>query len=412
MLNKDSFVVSSKPFKKKVSIPTSKSYANRILILASLCESRVTIKNLPQSTDVLHLISCLKKVGIIFKEEGELLHVINSFPSCETNDDNFVVLETGDGGTTNRFLLPFLGRGKKRYILRPTGKMKTRPMEELIEGLRILDVDIEQGGEEEDYSLKIQGPMSTKVDGLSVDCSRSTQFASGMAMVLWDRSLKIELENFNSSKSYYEMTVHLCEQLKKGKTFFEVPPDFSSLSYPFVLGATLGEVFVEECYSKDKFQSDSCLLDIFEQMGGELVWKDSGLFIKSPSKLSPLQWDCSNCPDLVPTLAYLCSYAEGMSCLGQIKVLRHKESDRISELEKIFGLFGVNYSYNEASDELFIYGRGLGPTNIGFKKHIPAEDHRMIMVTYLFMRKNQGGEVYNASHVKKSFPNFFDELDS
>ena len=96
-MSKDSFVVSSKPFKKKVSIPTSKSYANRILILASLCESRVTIKNLPQSTDVLHLISCLKKVGIIFKEEGKLLHVVNSFPSCETNDDNLVVLETGDG---------------------------------------------------------------------------------------------------------------------------------------------------------------------------------------------------------------------------------------------------------------------------------------------------------------------------
>ena len=411
-MSEDSFVVSSKPFKKRVSIPTSKSYANRILILASICESRVTIKNLPQSTDVLHLISCLKKVGIIFKEEGKLLHVMNSFPSCEDSDNNPVVLETGDGGTTNRFLLPFLGRGKKRYVLRPTGKMKTRPMEELIEGLRKLEVDIDQGGEEEDYSLKIKGPINAKLESLSVDCSRSTQFASGMMMALWDKSLKINLENFNSSKSYYEMTVYLGEQLKEGKTFFEVPPDFSSLSYPLVLGATLGEVFVEDCNSRDKFQSDSCLLDILEQMGGELLWKDSGLFIKSPSKLLPLQWNCSNCPDLVPTLAYLCSYAEGTSCLGQIKVLRHKESDRILELEKIFGLFGINYSYNEYSDELFIYGKGSGPTNIGFKKHIPAKDHRVVMVTYLFMRRNQGGEVCNASHVKKSFPNFFDELDS
>ena len=116
--------------------------------------------------------------------------------------------------------------------------------------------------------------------------------------------------------------------------------------------------------------------------------------------------------DEFPLIFLICAKANGVSSFKKIGELRHKESDRILELEKIFGLFGVNYSYNEASDELFIYGKGLGPTSIGFKEHIPAQDHRMIMVTYLFMRKNQGGEVYNASHVKKSFPNFFDELDS
>jgi 3-phosphoshikimate 1-carboxyvinyltransferase len=176
------------------------------------------------------------------------------------------------------------------------------------------------------------------------------------------------------------------------------------------LGATLGEVFVDSCHSKDSFQSDSCLLDILEQMGASLVWKDSGLFVQSPDKLLPLNWECSNCPDLVPTLAYLCSYAEGESRLKNVKILRHKESDRILELEKILGLFGVSYLYNEALDELVIFGKGLESNGVEFKKHHPAKDHRMVMVTYLFMRKNQGGEVFNASHVKKSFPRFFEEM--
>ena len=106
----------------------------------------------------------MKKVGITFQEEGKLLHVTNSFPSCEINDDQPVILNTGDGGTTNRFLLPFLGRGRKRYILRPSGKMKTRPMEELIEGLRTLNVDLNQGGKDEDYALSIQGPIDAKME--------------------------------------------------------------------------------------------------------------------------------------------------------------------------------------------------------------------------------------------------------
>ena len=411
MERSDSVLVSANPFKKRVNIPTSKSYANRILILASLYPKEVSIKNLPQSTDVVKLISCLKKVGVLFQEEGNITKVINSFPDCETDDDDPIILETGDGGTTNRFLLSFLGRGKKKYILNPKGKMKTRPMDELIQVLEALGVEIHQGRKEEDYALTIQGPMEISGKNLSIDCSRSTQFASGMAMALWDKPLDLKLENFYSSKNYYDMTTHLVEKIKNNETSFEVPPDFSSLSYPLVLGATLGEVFVEACHSKDRFQSDSCLLDILEKMGASLDWKDAGLFVQSPDKLLPLNWECSNCPDLVPTLAYLCSYAEGESRLKNVKILRHKESDRILEVEKILDLFGISYFYNDDLDELVISGKGLGSSGVEFKKHHPAKDHRMVMVTYLFMRKNQGGEVFNASHVKKSFPHFFEEMN-
>ena len=56
-------------FSKNILIPTSKSYANRILILASLNQRVVTIEALPESTDVLNLINCLEKVGIKFLKE-------------------------------------------------------------------------------------------------------------------------------------------------------------------------------------------------------------------------------------------------------------------------------------------------------------------------------------------------------
>ena len=109
MLEKENKAQNLGHFQKSVIIPTSKSYANRILILAALCPSVITIEGLPESTDVSNLISCLQQVGLEFSKDSKgHLKVLNSFPECEKNTSlDTIVLETGDGGTTNRFILPF-----------------------------------------------------------------------------------------------------------------------------------------------------------------------------------------------------------------------------------------------------------------------------------------------------------------
>ena len=56
-------------------------------------------------------------------------------------------------------------------------------------------------------------------------------------------------------------------------------------------------------------------------MGANLHWEESGgLKLTASEGLKPLNYDCSDCPDLVPTLAFLCSYVDGISCLTNIKV--------------------------------------------------------------------------------------------
>ena len=411
MESEDRVVVKPGSFSKNILIPTSKSYANRILILASLCPSVVTIENLPESTDVSNLINCLEKIGIKFlKEPQGTLKVLNSFPECEVDSDlDTIYLETGDGGTTNRFILPFLARGKKKYILKPQGKMRTRPMKELIDSLVFLGVDTAEKEVSGGFDIEVRGPLNFSERKLSIDCRRSTQFASAIAMSLWDfDSFEFELLNLKASKSYYEMTLSLINELKSGKTLFHVPVDFSSLSYPLALGAINGDVFVENCSSLDIFQADACFIDILKKMGVDFCWEQGGLKLKAFEKLKPLNWDCSDCPDLVPTLAFLCSYVDGVSTLSNIKVLRHKESDRIFEIERLFKAFDIRYSYNNQADKLEIYGVKLGEEPLKkFLKYDPPEDHRIVMVSYLFMKMNSGGELTNASHTKKSFPNFF-----
>ncbi len=413
--SKNKVIVKPGHFSKSILIPTSKSYANRILILASLSPSVVTIEGLPESTDVSNLINCLEKVGIKFlKGPMGTVKVLNSFPECENNNDSDTIyLETGDGGTTNRFILPFLARGRKQYVLKPQGKMRIRPMEELINSLTLLGADITEKESSGGFDIEVKGPLDFNERKLSIDCERSTQFASALAMSLWDfEEFEFELLNLKSSKSYYEMTLGLIKELRLGKSSFCVPVDFSSLSYPLALGAVTGEVFIENCSSLDIFQADACFISILKKMGADLYWEEGGgLKLRVAESLKPLNYDCSDCPDLVPTLAFLCSYVDGVSCLTNIKVLRHKESDRVFEIERLFKAFGIDYSYNNELDRLEIRGEKLSKEHLRkFLRHDPPEDHRMVMVSYLFMKMNNGGEVTNASHVRKSFPNFFNAM--
>src|SRR3989339_1533417 len=102
----------------RIVVPTSKSYANRLLILAATDPREIHLKNLPPSSDVTAMIRCLQQVGVIIERyEGNSVIVKNCFPECEVQNNQITELLTGDGGTTNRFLLAFLARGKCRYRL-------------------------------------------------------------------------------------------------------------------------------------------------------------------------------------------------------------------------------------------------------------------------------------------------------
>ena len=392
--------VTSSPFEKSLQVPTSKSHANRLLILAALNPQSVTITSLSTSSDTQTLLQCLKKMGLKIEQNGADATIANSFPDCEP--DHPVTLETGDGGTTNRFLAALAARGKQRYRFHPGGPMKSRPLRELTETLERLGVHISRGN---DNSFELTGPCRLDSREISIDCSRSTQFASALMLALANTATTIHPTGQNASGAYLAMTRQL---IQESSTRHEVPPDFSSLGYPLALGMTCGQVVVENCHRTDPYQADSVLISIAQKMGAHLHWDPSGLMIRSAPSFSPLDQDGSHCPDLIPTLAFLASYAHGTSRLRELGILRHKESDRIEETLRLLKTFGVSHSFDSQKDELTI--TGPSPT-APFLNYDPPDDHRMVMTAYLFMRKNSGGMLSNTRHVAKSFPNFLEVME-
>ncbi len=399
------YSVTPRTYPESLKVPTSKSYANRLLVLAALSPDEVTVSNLSASTDVLSMIDALKRIGLKIEgsiESGEV-KITNSFPACEENIETPLSLHTGDGGTTNRFLLALLALGARTYRLVTSGRMKERPSAEFFETFQKLGVSIVEG---EGFWCEVKGPVKQFPKELEVDCSRSTQFATALALSLCLKGVKVIPLEMNTSKAYWEMTETLIESFCKGVRVFRVPVDFSSLTYPLALGVDAGAIRVSNCFEIDAYQADSEFIKMLKLAGVQIHFDQHGLKLQRLQKeLRPLDVSIASCPDLTPTLAFLCSLLTGKSMIRDVDVLLHKESDRAFWIEKVLLKVGVHCHYDRENSLIEISGPWERPAE-ALSLELP-DDHRIIMMGYLFLNAAAGGTLDHATHVEKSFPNFF-----
>ena len=163
------------PIEKCIRAPASKSWANRYLILAAIAKKPVTIKNCPESSDVLSMISAFKTIGLIIEQNKSDVTVVNSFPQCEEcTKQDVIEINSGDGGTTNRFLLALLSKGRKDYVIRANVDFISRPKKELLDVFTAYGLKLEEG--HDDFWFKVFGNYHFNSSEVKVDCSKSTQF--------------------------------------------------------------------------------------------------------------------------------------------------------------------------------------------------------------------------------------------
>lgn len=383
-------------FQSVVSIPSSKSYANRALILASLTPSSFSLKNVPTATDVTILLDCLRQIGLkITKNDGSMV-IENSFPECERNNH---VLEVGEGGTTARFLATMLLLGKYEYQLVLGERLKERPWEEFISLARSLKADARL----ENNILTIKGPVNLPRE-LLIDASKTTQFATAFKLLTLKHEMKIVPQGMDSSQSYWLMNEILIKEFKN-KNSYSIPLDWSSASYPMAFAA-LNQKIKFPGLRPDSYQADSKLFDILSLLGCTQV--DNGEITIGPmTKAQNLNLNVSDCLDLVPTLAYLLGHIEGHHTLTGFQNLIHKESNRLEEVIKLLKLFDREVECRH--EILHIVGK---KDRLSEKVNLEMpNDHRMVMAGTLFLLHHGGGTISPVDAVTKSFPLFFSLLD-
>src|SRR5690606_25362508 len=137
----------------------------------------------------------------------------------------------------------------------------------------------------EEAWLVIQGPVTNPVKTLRVDSSRSTQFASALAMTVTQWNGEVEPVGMHASEDYFAMTIECIEKAKRSDKW-QVPVDFSSLSYPMALAALSGEVEVTNVHEIDQYQPDSIFIKILSEMGVEIGMGEHGIHVKHNSRLT------------------------------------------------------------------------------------------------------------------------------
>ena len=150
-------------------------------------------------------------------------------------------------------------------------------------------------------------------------------------------------------------------------------------------------------------QGDRVLLDILERSCLDTSWEDDHLFARGPVR-SPIEADLTDTPDLFPALAVVAAAGVPGSCLVGLDNLRHKESDRLTEMVENLRRLGAEISV-EGSRATF--ERPFGRRFPQPPRVTAAGDHRIAMAMAVAALASGPLDLDEADSVSKSFPGFW-----
>ena len=130
-----------RPVDATVSILGSKSYTNRVLVMAALAEGHSTLRGALFSEDTEHMSDALRRLGIrVDADEAAARFDVDGsggrIPASKAE------LFTGNSGTSARFLVSLAALGHGSYVVDGGPRMRERPIQELLDGLSQLGVRV------------------------------------------------------------------------------------------------------------------------------------------------------------------------------------------------------------------------------------------------------------------------------
>ncbi|WP_194976240.1 3-phosphoshikimate 1-carboxyvinyltransferase [Aquiflexum lacus] len=379
----------------KISLPSSKSESNRVLIIDALTEGENTITNLAEARDTQTMIRLLKQNPAIF--------------------------DVLDAGTTMRFLTAYAAVTNQHKVMTGTPRMCERPIGILVDALRHIGAEIHYMNKEGFPPLAIHGMAEQLNDQVSIRGDVSSQYISAMLMIapLLPKGLEITLEGKVGSRTYIEMTLQLMKQFGINYTWedtrikipnqsyqptaFSVESDWSGASYWFSLLACAdkGELFLEGL-KENSLQGDSAIVEIMDKLGVKSEFKSGGVKLTKQKVKGLASWDFTHCPDLAQTVAVTCAIIGQKSVFTGLESLRIKETDRIYALQQELASF--NAELVEGENEAFTLIPSVQmPHEVRIHTY---DDHRMAMAFMPLMTKTNVF-IEDPEVVNKSYPSFW-----
>ncbi|WP_302080149.1 3-phosphoshikimate 1-carboxyvinyltransferase [Salinibaculum rarum] len=403
--------------------PPSKSYTHRAILAAGYADG-ATVYDPLVSADTRATARAVEAFGgtVIHDEDAGTMEIDGFGGTPDVPDD---VIDCANSGTTMRIVTAAAGLADGLTVLTGDESLRSRPQGALLRALDQLGARAESTRDNGQAPLVVGGPIVGGTAAIPGDVSSQFITAVLMAGANTDAGIDIALETELKSAPYVDITLEVMEafgvQARKTKRGFSVaghqtydagdgynvPGDFSSMSYLLAAGALAGDDSVTVTSAYPSAQGDQAIVDILEEMGAAVDWdRDAGEITVEDSSLEGIEVGVEDTPDLLPTIAVLGAAADGTTRITNAEHVRYKETDRVSAMAEALTKMGANVE--EEQETLTIHG---GDTELQGATVDGRADHRIIMALTVAGLVAEGTTtIRGIEHVDVSFPDFFDVI--
>lgn len=395
--------------------PPSKSYTHRALICSSLADGVSRIVNPSICDDSFATIKALTSLGIKSLAVDECVVIAGGRLKPRAD-----LINCDESGTTLRFVVGVASLINQRIVITGGKSLLRRPIGELVRALNALGANMLSRS---DYPPVISYG-GFKGGSTTVRGDISSQFISSLLLIspLAGEEVTLTVPQVES-RPYVVMTLKTQESFgvrvnvsEEGDSLtFQITPtnyepadflvegDWSSITY-FLSAAALSGCVKVTNVNLDSVQADREIINVLKIVGASVRVGDDWVEVCG-GRLENFEYDVSDSPDLLPTLAVLAASATGRSTLSGVRRCRLKESDRVEAV--VTNLKKLKVDVEVRGDELIINGAG----KVGSGTVSSYGDHRIAMAFSILSLKSEGSIlIEDPLCVSKSFPNFWREL--
>ena len=396
-----------------VTAPASKSYAQRAIAAALLCEGESVLSNMVQCNDTRAALQVAADLGAKISAHEDTYTLHGGLHPRKRQ------LNIGESGLATRLFTPITALCTETITLTGKGSILKRPISMMEEPLRQLGATVSsQGGY---LPIHIRGAI--RGGNITVDGSLSSQFITGLLMALplaaQDTTLTV---NDLKSRPYIDMTIGLLKNfgidikhndyrqffIEGGQRYvptrYRIEGDWSGASCLLVAGATAGRITVENL-NPLSLQADTAIIDALTRAGAEITTTADSVTVRR-NELHAFEFDATHCPDLFPALAALAAAAQGESVIRGTSRLEHKECNRADAIREEYAKAGIEVDTSQ-EDVMRIRGGRIRAARV--QSH---GDHRMAMSMAVAGLLSDGEmTIEDAECVAKSYPGFFEDLE-
>ena len=449
-------------YAEHLSMPSSKSFAQRAIIAAALAEGTSHLRGYSACADTEAAVAAARALGAEITE-GEVLTIKGIGPLESPLD--LSSLHCGESGLLTRMMIPLLSQigsgsvlvtGEKTLVNRPLKgaadimasfgvvlRNASRTSREIyvplnVEGRLVPGrADISgAGGSQIISGLLMALPLAAAPSTVYVSEPKSIPYMFITLDVLQKFGIRVANEMEGDEEFLQTQDWSYCTgltfKIKGGQRYkaadFSLEGDWSSAANFLVAGAIFGSASVDGLDTQS-LQADLTIMDILVEAGASVSQIDNDCVdevsaaataagvnphtgavnvVKAP--LNAFSFDLNNAPDLFPIAAVLAAFCPGESRLAGTGRLANKESDRARSITDMLTQMGVECSID--GDEMVIKGHSLTSRLLTGNllkggEYTSHHDHRMVMALKVASLGASSPIVIDDEQcVAKSFPDF------